>query len=730
MRTPLPLTRDLVLVGGGHAHALVLKRWGMRPLPGVRVTLIDPNPATAYTGMLPGFVAGHYARETLEIDLVRLARFAGVRIILGQADGLDPAARAISVKGQAPIRFDIASLDVGATGRIPDIEGFADHVATAKPLSGFADAWTAYLDRLKAGQAGSRLAVIGAGAAGIELALAAQHRLSARGEKPSITLIEARDRIAPELSPAARAQLKRRLARGGIALELSADITRLSAGGVALASGTVLPADFIIGAAGVMAWPWLQDTPLETQDGYVAVDAQLRSLSHTHIFAAGDCAHLTTSPRVKAGVFAVRAAPVLERNLRAALQGQTPVARFKPQHDYLKLISTGTKSAVAEKYGLAFSARWLWRLKDRIDQAFMRKLGALTPMSGAAPEGPVAAGVAALVGEGQPLCGGCGSKTGRDALSSGLAGLTAPQRADVLTGPGDDAAVLKSGDGVQVITTDHLRTFSQDPHRFAEITAVHCLGDVWACGARPQAALATLILPPMSDALQASVIAEIMEAAGAVFRRAGADIVGGHTTTGAEMSLGFTVTGLANKAVTQRGARPGDVLVLTKPIGTGVILAGDMALRARGRDVAACWDFMARAQQAAADMLAPIAHAMTDVTGFGLAGHLRALLGKDLSAQLSLDDIPTLPGAVALAQGGVRSSLFNANQLPAETFKAPAGARRDLLLDPQTAGGLLAAIPQAACEPVFQAFAEANEPIWRVGQVTAPGPESAIIQAV
>lgn len=730
MRTPPPLTRDLVLVGGGHAHGLLLKRWGMRPLPGVRVTLIDPSPATAYTGMLPGFVAGHYPREALEIDLIRLARFAGARLVLGEADGLDPAARMVSLKGEPPIRFDIASLDIGATGRIPEIDGFADHVISAKPLSRFADAWTTYLDAVQAKQAGARVAVIGAGAAGIELALAVRRRLDAIGAAPSLTLIEARDTLGPELSAAARAHLKQRLARSDIRVELGASLERVDADAVTLKSGPVIGADFIIGAAGVMAWPWLQDTPLETRDGFAAVDATLRSLSHPHVFAAGDCAHLAFSPRPKAGVFAVRAAPVLEANLRSALQGRAPRARFKPQRDYLKLISTGAKTAVAEKYGLALGAPWLWRVKDRIDRAFMRSLSELTPMTAKPPAGPMAADMEDLVGDGQPLCGGCGSKTGREALSSGLAGLPRPKRSDVLTGPGDDAAVLNTGDGVQILTTDHLRAFTEDPRRFAQITAVHCLGDVWACGAAPQAALATLILPPMADALQAAVITEIMAAAGAVFGEAGADIVGGHTTTGAEMSLGFTVTGLARSAVSQTGAQAGDVLVLTKAIGTGVVLAGEMALKARGRDVVACWDSMARPQHIAADILAPAAHAMTDVTGFGLAGHLHALLDPGLSAQLRLDDIPTLPGAIGLAAQGVRSSLFKANQLSADSLEAPPDARSALLVDPQTAGGLLAAIPAKACDQILEAFAQAKAPIWRIGTVSERVEGRAVIQAV
>ena len=730
MHTPLPLTRDLVLVGGGHAHALLLRRWGMRPLPGVRVTVIDPSPTTAYTGMLPGFVAGHYPRKALEIDLVRLARFAGARIILGRAEGLDPDARTIALKGQSPVRFDIASLDVGATGRIPDIDGFAEHVVCAKPLGRFADAWTSYLERVEAGDAKPRVAVIGAGAAGIELALAARRRLTAGGATASVSLIEARETVGPELRPAARAALKRVLERDGVIVRLNAGIKAVTDQGLALSDGAFIEADFIIGAVGVMAWPWTNDTALETQDGFISVDARLRSLSHPHIYAAGDCAHLTASPRPKAGVYAVRAAPVLEVNLRVALKGERPATRFKPQHDYLKLISTGRKSAVAEKFGLALSASWLWRAKDLIDRRFMRSLTALEPMATEAPDGPVAADVAERIGDGQPLCGGCGSKAGQKALSSGLAQMAAPQRADVLTGPGDDAAVLKSGAGVQVITTDHLRAFTQDPRRFAHITAVHSLGDVWACGAKPQAALATLILPPMSDALQSATIAEIMEAAGAVFRHAGTDIVGGHTTTGAEMSLGFTVTGLADRAVAQTGAEPGDILVLTKPIGTGVVLAGDMALRAHGRDVAACWDSMARDQQVAAALLGPVARAMTDVTGFGLAGHLRAMLEPDLSAQLELDAIPTLTGALELADQGMRSSLFEANQLSVDLLDAPAGPKRDLLIDPQTAGGLLAAIPDEAASAVFSAFAEAGAPIWRIGALVKRRAGQAVIIAV
>ncbi len=727
MTPTLPLTRDLVLIGGGHAHALVLKMWGMRKLPGARLTLVDPNAATAYTGMLPGYVAGHYTREDLDIDLVRLARFARARIILDPVTGIDPDARRISIEGRTPIRYDVASLDVGATGRVPDIEGFTAHVATAKPLGAFADRWQAFIEQVRAGEATTSVAVIGAGAAGVELALAADHRLKSLGYEPDVTLVEARDQIAPELASGARGTLKTALDRSGITIRTEAEIRAIDGKGLTLSDGRV-DAAFKIGTAGVEPWPWVSETGLALNNGFVRVDNHLRSLSHPALFAAGDCAHYDAHPRPKAGVYAVRAAPVLVENLRAVLQGQTPPKRFKPQRDYLKLISTGEQAAVAEKHGLAFHASFLWRWKDGIDQAFMERLRDLEPMAADRVGGPMADGVRALTEDAQPLCGGCGSKTGHQALTEGLATLSDPTRKDVLSGAGDDAAVLKSGRQEQVITTDHLRAFVDDPGLFARITAIHALGDVWASGAEAQAALATIILPPMAENLQAAMVAEIMNAATRVFSEAGADIVGGHTSTGTELSLGFTVTGLARKTIRQGTAKPGDVLVLTKPVGTGVVMAGEMALKTRGQDAEACWQSMARSQAKASALLCETATAMTDVTGFGLAGHLATLLGSH-HGQLELEAIPLLPGAEALAGADVRSTLFEANRLPAETLDAPPGARTDLLIDPQTAGGLLAAIPAGKLDATLKAFEEAKEPIWVIGSVTDATPDAAKITA-
>jgi len=692
MHSPLPLTRDLVLVGGGHTHALVLRAFARRPLAGVRLTLVDPGPVAAYSGMLPGFVAGHYSRAALEIDLVRLARAAGARLVTGAAEGIDPAAGRVHIAGRAPIGWDLVSVDVGITSAMPDLAGFNAHAVPAKPLSPFAERWAAFAGRVAAGEiTAPRVAVIGAGVAGVELALAMAHRL--RGANAAIILIDA-GAMGAGLGAAARRELRRALDAHGVRLIQNAPVAGLDGDGVHLATGRVVAADFVTGAAGARPHGWITGSGLAVTDGFIDVDDRLRSISHPEVYAAGDCAHMTFAPRPKAGVYAVRQAPVLTHNLRAALAGGMP-RRYRPQRDYLKLISLGGREALVERSGLTLRAPWLWRWKNRIDRDFMDRFRRLRPMAPAPVTGDAARGARAMAGA--PLCGGCGAKVGPDALAAALAHLPAPARPDILSRPGDDAAVIDTGGARQVITTDHLRAVVDDPGLMARIAALHALGDVWAMGAAPQAALATIILPRMAETLQARTLAEITQAAGAVLAEAGAALAGGHTTMGAELTIGFTVTGLAARAVSLAGAQPGDALVLTRPIGSGTILAAGMRGRASGRDLAALHALLATPQGDAAARLAPVAHAMTDVTGFGLAGHLLTILrASRCAARLDLAEVPMLDAALPLAARGIASTLAPGNRAHAagaiDGLENNASAR--LLFDPQTCGGLLAAVPQ------------------------------------
>ena len=689
MKQTIPFTCDLVLVGGGHTHALVLRSWGMNPLPGVRLTVINPGPTAPYSGMLPGFVAGHYTRDDLDIDLVKLARFAGARLIAGAATEIDPVTKTITVAGRPPIAYDVVAIDVGITSEMPRLAGFATHGIPAKPLGTFATRWDAYRNSATA----PKVAVIGGGVAGAELSMAMAYAL--RGKSPQVSLID-RGEVLDGFDAPARNRLLSALEELGVSLVEHADVVEVLADRVRLSDDTLIASDFTTGAAGARPHDWIADIGLDIHEGFLTVGPTLQT-SNPDVFAVGDCAHLSHAPRPKAGVFAVREAPVLFDNLRAHLSGGTMRA-YQPQKDYLKLISLGGKSALAEKLGTARRGALLWKWKDHIDRTFMTRFDNLPTMDSGLPL-RVAVGVKDAVGH-APLCGGCGAKVGRGALQVALSELPKTDRTDVTRLAGDDAALLTMGDTRQVLTTDHLSAVTDDPVTMAKIATIHALGDIWAMGANPQAAVLSLTLPRMTTALQRRTVGEITQTVAATLTDAGAALVGGHTTLGDSMTIGLSITGLCDRApITLAGAKAGDVLVLTKPIGSGTVLAADMQRRAHGADVLACHNIMMRPQSDMAELLKD-AHAMTDVTGFGLAGHLVGMCdASGVGATVRLSDVPLLTGALDLAESGIRSTIYPDNRNDPRVT-APDTARAALMFDPQTCGGLLAALPRGVAETI------------------------------
>jgi selenide,water dikinase len=719
----LPVTRDLVLIGGGHAHALVLKMWGMNPLPGVRLTIINPDPVVPYTGMLPGFIAGHYLHDEIMIDLVRLARHADARLIFGRATGIDRIARRVEISDLSPVAFDIASIDVGITSDLASVPGFSQFAVAAKPLGQYADRWESFVS---ACPRKPRIVVVGAGLGGAELALSSMHRLRQAGSDPQISLLESRSVAMQGIAKRARKALLARLSQAGIDLVTNVQVAQIRASSVVLSDGSEIASDFTLAVAGARPHGWLAHLGLSHEKGFLNINSALQT-SDPSIFAAGDCAAMSSSPRPKAGVFAVRQASVLATNLGASLSGRRLKA-YRPQRDYLKLIATGGKEAIADKWGQSLEGRWLWKIKDKIDRRFMDHLANLPSMAPMEVPQTRADGLSEAIGE-KPLCGGCGAKVGSQDLAAALSVLPLPKRPEVVSGRGDDAAILKTESGFQVLSTDHLRAFTNDHAMLSRIAATHALGDVWAMGASPQVALAQIILPRMSARMQTETLREIMASAASVFSVAGADVVGGHTSLGAELTIGFSVTGIAETLVTKGGARPGDALILTKPIGTGTILAAEMA-KARvpglllGEVYTLALQSMKSSSSSASAILSPHARAMTDITGFGLAGHLLEILdASNCAAEVIEASVPILTGAVALSAAGYSSSLLPANRQIAERMKFAESPRASLMFDPQTAGGLLAAVPGDLSDHLLAELIAAGTQARIIGRIVAGTPE-------
>ena len=708
-----PLTRDLILVGGGHAHAMVLKMWGMRRLAGTRVTVIDPGPTAPYTGMLPGFVAGHYRLDEIEIDLHRLCRFAGARLVVGAVTSIDQKARRVVINGGRTLEYDVLSINVGIHSSMPQLPGFEEFAAPAKPLGSFASAWHTYLGQVETGALPPCTTVIGGGIAGIELALAMSHALHSRAPDARVTLIEASDHIAFH-APASRRSLENALKDSGVQVITGTTATQINRDTIDLDDGMRVASSFTVGAAGARAHRWLQGAGLPlTDDGFIRVGPDLRAEGQDAVFAVGDCAHLTHAPRVKAGVYSVRAAPILYRNLRAVLSGKR-TRKFQPQTSYLKLVSLGRKSALAEKWGVAIAAPLLWKLKDRIDRKFIGQLSSLPNMQ--VPKPPR---VRALGDDGmsQPLCGGCGGKVAPNALHGALSQLGSISRSDIVLGPGDDAAIISNGTARLVLTSDHLRAFTADHAILSRIAALHALGDIWAMGAKPQSVLVNLTLPRMSVPLQQRTMGEIMSAAEDVFKSAGAAIVGGHSSLGMEMSIGFSITGvLEGDPISTAGAQVGDALILSRPIGTGTIFAADMRGLVSGREMHALLELLVQPQGSAAHILRH-ANAMTDVTGFGLAGHLSAVCkASGVGAVLDLAAVPVHSNAERLARAGVRSTIWEENRQASPVHGAE-GPRAALLHDPQTAGGFLASVDPSQASQIVHDLRLAGHDAAIIGRV-------------
>lgn len=364
--------KQLLLLGGGHTHVEVIRRLALEPVRGASVTLVSPDRHTPYSGMLPGFIAGHYRFDECHIDLEPLCAAAAIQFRRAMATALDADSGGVSCSDGSTLGFDLLSIDIGSTSDVRAIAGALDHGIRVKPVHELLHAWERIQTALRAGGRLS-LAIIGGGAGGVELAAAMQHRLSeaAPAGAARLVLLTDTESILPAHPARVQRIFERVLRERGIEVRRRAIVTSISQGRIHCADGSSLTADYAIVATGASAPGWIEASGVSVDArGFVAVNDHLQAVSHRHVFAAGDIASMIDHPRPKAGVYAVRQGPIVYENLRRALGGE-PLRRYVPQKNALALISTGNQHAVATWNGIAFEGDWVWRWKDRIDRRFM-----------------------------------------------------------------------------------------------------------------------------------------------------------------------------------------------------------------------------------------------------------------------------------------------------------------------------------------------------------------------
>jgi selenide, water dikinase len=747
-----PILRDIVLIGGGHSHVGVLKSFGMNPIPGVRLTLICTDMHTPYSGMLPGYVAGHYDYDEVHIDLSRLASFAGARLYRDEVIGIDRSSQKVLCKNRPAVPYDQLSINIGSTPQLQGVPGAAEHAVAVKPIRNFNDRWLALLERVKTHVGKTTIAVVGAGAGGVELLLAMQFRLRNElkqlGRNPDelqFHLLTSSEHILPTHNAGVRGRFDAVLSARGVKVHRKSEVTQVKAGVLTTSQGQELAADEIIWVTRAGGAAWLKTTGLQLDsEGFILVKDTLQTMNDPLIYAAGDIASMVNFKLEKAGVFAVRQGKPLTENLRRAVGGTT-LENYRPQTSWLALISTGDKYAVASRGWLGFAGTWVWQWKDWIDQRFMRKFSEFPEMDAHAAPAPSSGSsnnvkltseeslqaISAIA----MRCGGCGAKVGATILQRALGNLHPLQREDVLIGlkDPDDAAVVRVPPGMAMVhSVDFFRAFIDDPYIFGKVAANHALGDIWAMGGQAQSATAVCTVPPGMDSKVEDVLFQMMTGALEVLNEADCSLVGGHTGEGKELALGFAINGLIEdkpEAILRKGGmKPGDVLILTKPIGTGTLFAAHARLAAKGRWIDAALQSMVISNRVGAKILREHGGtACTDLTGFGLLGHLVEMTRpSEVDAEIHMAQLPLLDGAQECVEAGITSSLQSANvrlrralRNQEEFVKHP---RYPLIFDPQTAGGLLASVPADRVDACIAALQAAGYPhTCKIGRILPQG---------
>lgn len=713
----------------------VLKSLGMERLPEVRLVLISDHWDTPYSGMLPAMIAGHYSRDEIHVDLHRLCRFAGGDFYRDRVTGLNLKTKQVLLAGRPPVPFDILSINTGSTPKL-EVPGAREFAVPVKPIEQLLARLTEIEQRfLETSGRPFRIVTVGAGAGGVELTLSLRHRLAHLARThgrtdgfPDCTLITSAPTILTGHNRGVQKRFVRLLTARGVKTLTSNAVTEVTAGEVVCADGSRVAYDALFWATNAAAPDWPRAAGLAvTDDGFIAVNSLLQSTSHEFVYAAGDVATMIRTPRPKSGVFAVRQGPPLARNLRLALQGFAPKP-YRPQRTFLSLISTGDESAVASKGPFAAAGPAIWRWKQWIDRRWMRQYQELPARTSGEGDMDFTARMKSNLRTddanndlrtSRRRSGGSGARVGAIILHEALRQVPVTVHSSVLVwlqAP-DDPTVLTAHPGrFMVQSMELLPALLNDPWLMGRIAVSHALNPLHALGATPLAGQVAATLERAGERIMIERLAQLLAGAATELAAAGATLTGANASESGELALGLAVTGTANpvRLIRKTGLRPGDQLLLTKPLGTGVLFAADALYRLPARVLSSVIDSMLQSNAAAAAIFARVGVTACNAVGaFGLLGHLREMLvGSETGIELWPDRIPTFPETIKLIESGCESSMVPANQHYLGLLTGPlpngTGSVIRLLLDPQTAGPLLAAVAEPEAAATLNALKQAG----------------------
>lgn len=704
----------------------------MKPIGGLRITLISDQTHSPYSGMIPGYLAGYYSYEECHFDLRRICEELGQRFIKAKIIGIDPQLKKIRLESRAEVSYDCASINVGIAPKSIEhsSEGAALRLVPLKPISRFIAHWDRLIADLEAykGNEPLQIAVVGAGASGVEISIILKMLIDKNRWHAEVSLIHQHEYLVSAKDHSAQTKLSKTLKALGIKVYKNTQALKEQENGLVLkdGEGLIQTKDFyrVLTATHASAPQWFKESGLPVNpDGFVKVTGNLLVENYHDLFAAGDCMHFSPSPLKKAGVYAVRQGMVLEHNIRAYFTGKSTLKTFHPKKNVLSLITIGERKALVHQDSASI-LRWmwpslLWTVKDGIDRRFMERFQAKTfNVNPRHIDKAMPAPKTTLVPEAweSNTCGGCGCKLGASTLTLSLNKLDIPQDQSVLLGvkDGEDCALTKVSEHTLCLQSiDQFRSFISDPYLFGQIATQHALSDIYAMGGVARTAQVGLTLEAANKKIQQEDIFQLMSGVLDILTQSGVSLVGGHTGEGLELAISIAVQGevALDQVLRKQLTKPGNKLILTKRIGTGVIFAANMLAQANGKLVDQALSSMLQSNKTAMETIKAFdVSGCTDITGFGLLGHAFEMMGKNsgngLGVNIDYQAIPLFDGVDELFAKGYYASIAEENyqSLSAMLDADVNNEKFPALFDPQTSGGLLFSVSSDQADACLEAL--------------------------
>ena len=677
-------TKQLVLVGGGHSNVQVLKKLSMIKIKGLHTILISDNFEAVYSGMTPGYIHEEFNKDEICIDLQRLCFNANATFIKDKVVKLETNFQKLELQNYPPVYFDYLSINTGSVSNTRDLkienQSNCFHV---KPISLFIKKFDE-IDKIINLNEKRKIIIIGGGVASYELAFSLKRRY-----ENNLELIIIGNRILSEknLNSKTRKRLKTISADLGIK-EILGKVISISENKVTLKDGRVIESNLNLLSTGAKIEEWLIESDLERdKKGFIKVDENLLSINHKNIFVTGDACNIININRPKSGVMAVRQGEILKENIFLILM-KKKLRKFKPQKNWLYLIGTYENYALLNYFFLSFHAKWCWRLKLFIDKNFIEKFKL--------KNNPSMSDKYLKIDheeENKMYCQGCGSKVSKENLLNYLKNNTNNHNLS-------DSSVIHHNSLKTLQTIDHIKLFSSfNPFDFGKISYLHSQNDILASGGNVNSLSVSVGVPFSKNFIENFYLDFFMQGIKSEADNDKCKISSGHSYQSNEPGITINMNGEIDIVSSKSLAKEGDLIYLSKPLGTGYLLAAYFSNSnlISSEDFAKLIKYLKRGNRSSVSLARSCSsQTMTDISGYGLASHLIDIcLSSELSSELVLNSNLLINSDLNLLNNYKSTGFFN-NLKSTERYVDIANDHplKNILYDPQTNGPMLMVIKQ------------------------------------